>query len=110
MAGEKRQITRLYLDELGVYAIGTDIIMALKPDGRLVRTGLTAGGMSAGVALESDNINDADPNVNKFVSALDLAKLGFIVVTEPIDLDFRQQQLIDLDFDFALQLTTGLDF
>lgn len=97
-------------DELGSYS-PTDIIMAMKPDGRLVRTGLTAGDMSSGVALESDNVNDADPNINKFVTQIELDKLDNIAVTEPIDLDFRQDQLIDMaNADYVTEINNALDF
>ena len=107
---EKRRITRLYIDELGVYS-PTDELMALKPDGRIVRTGLTASAVSAGIPLESDNVSDADPNVNKFTDQDGLDKLGNISVTEPIDLDFRQAQLIELgDADYVAEMNAEIDF
>lgn len=110
MANEKRLVTRLYLDELGTYS-PTDIIMALKPDGRLVRTGFTAADISSGVALESDNVNDADPNINKFVTQSDIDKLGYLVVTDVTNIDMIRDQLMEIiDFDLAQSLTDILDF
>lgn len=106
----KRLITVLRLDELGVYS-PTDEVLALKPNGTVVRTGKTVADISAGIDLESDNIDDADPNGNKFVTQGDLDKLGFIEVSEPIDLDFRQGQLIELgNADYVTEMNAIIEF
>lgn len=110
MANERKLITRLFLDELGVYA-PTDIIMALKPDGRLVRTGLTAADLSSGIPLESDNVNDDAPNVNKFVTQADLDKLGYVVVTDITNLDLIRESIFEVEnFDLAAYFLNQLTF
>lgn len=105
-----REINKVRLDNLGTW-VSSDKVLALKPDGTIVSTGLTIADISTGIPLESDNINDADPNVNKFVAQADLDKLGNIAVTGPIDLDFRQAQLIELaDADYVAEMELEIDF
>ena len=105
-----REINKVRLDNLGTY-VGSDKVLALKPDGTIVNTGKTIADISAGIPLESDNINDADPNENKFVVQADLDKLGNIAITSPIDLDFRQTQLIELaDADYVAEMELEIDF
>ena len=109
MAGN-RELNKIRLDNLGTW-VSSDKVLALKPDGTIVNTGKTIAEISSGVALESDNINDSDPNENKFVGQEEIDKLGNIAVTSPIDLDFRQGQLIELaDADYVAEMELEIDF
>lgn len=92
---KRRYITNPHLDNLGAVAL-TSRVLVINVNGEVANSGYTIADISSGIPLESDNVNDSDPNVNKFVSQTELDKLNNISVTDPVDLNYLQDQLFEI--------------
>lgn len=91
MMAEKRIITNPVLRELG-QQMNSSRVLLINTNGEVVNSGLTLQEVMSGVVdLNADDI--AQGEVHKFVTQGDLDTLGFIVVSDNVDLDWLNDQV-----------------